>query len=61
MTDMLEDMKLTLEGKHHSGIDDCKNIGRIVVEMLKQGKTLDITARITDFEDYSKKKKSSNK
>ncbi|EFC46315.1 exonuclease III protein [Naegleria gruberi] len=58
MTDMLNHMKLELIGKHHSGIDDCKNIARILCEMLKQGKQIDITAHIDDFKDmYVDKKK----
>ena len=27
---MLQKLNLTLDGKHHSGIDDSKNIGKIV-------------------------------
>jgi len=30
MTEMLERLKLDLIGTHHSGIDDSKNIARIV-------------------------------
>ena len=30
MTDMLELLELELEGRHHSGIDDCKNLTRVV-------------------------------
>jgi ERI1 exoribonuclease 3 len=37
MVQMLNHLGLNLEGKHHSGIDDCRNIGRIVVEMMKKG------------------------
>lgn len=37
MVGMLESLKLKLEGKHHSGIDDTKNIAKIVVELLKKG------------------------
>jgi len=33
MGGMLHYMKLGLEGRHHSGIDDCKNISRIVKKM----------------------------
>ena len=32
MTDMLELCGLELEGRHHSGIDDCKNLARIVIK-----------------------------
>ena len=37
MLTMLNGLKLGLIGKHHSGIDDCRNIGRVVCEMVKQG------------------------
>ena len=36
MTAMLEALKLPLEGKHHSGIDDARNIAKIVLTL--QGK-----------------------
>jgi ERI1 exoribonuclease 3 len=28
---------LNLEGRHHSGIDDCKNIAKIVKELANKG------------------------
>jgi inhibitor of KinA sporulation pathway (predicted exonuclease) len=31
MPEMLEQSGLTLEGKHHSGIDDARNIARCVI------------------------------
>ena len=34
---MLKKLKLELEGRHHSGIDDCKNILRIVRKMREGG------------------------
>jgi len=37
MIDMLEFLKIPLDGKHHSGIDDCRNIAKIVVRMLQDG------------------------
>lgn len=36
MAGMLKMMKLDLEGRHHSGIDDCKNIARIVEKMRSE-------------------------
>ncbi|KAF7966633.1 hypothetical protein HWV62_37589 [Athelia sp. TMB] len=36
MAGMLKYQKLQLEGRHHSGIDDCKNIARIVTKMRNQ-------------------------
>lgn len=37
MTDMLKSFGIKLEGRHHSGIDDSRNLASIVVEMLKSG------------------------
>jgi inhibitor of KinA sporulation pathway (predicted exonuclease) len=37
MTNMLKHMDLELEGRHHSGIDDCRHIARICQRMLKDG------------------------
>ncbi|KZV99066.1 hypothetical protein EXIGLDRAFT_726539 [Exidia glandulosa HHB12029] len=37
MAGMLQYLHLSLEGRHHSGIDDCKNIARIVSRMLDDG------------------------
>lgn len=37
MDGMLNYLKMNLEGRHHSGIDDCKNILRIVQRMRKDG------------------------
>jgi inhibitor of KinA sporulation pathway (predicted exonuclease) len=37
MTSMLEHLGLALEGRHHSGIDDCRNIARICQIMLNDG------------------------
>jgi len=37
MEDMLQKCGLKLEGRHHSGIDDAKNIASIVIHMLKSG------------------------
>lgn len=37
MAAMLRDLNLPLEGRSHSGIDDCKNILSIVRQMRKDG------------------------
>jgi len=37
MTDMLDALKLGLIGRHHSGIDDTRNIARILVKMMQDG------------------------
>eukprot|EP00551_Chaetoceros_affinis_P005593 CAMPEP_0203671986 /NCGR_PEP_ID=MMETSP0090-20130426/7626_1 /ASSEMBLY_ACC=CAM_ASM_001088 /TAXON_ID=426623 /ORGANISM="Chaetoceros affinis, Strain CCMP159" /LENGTH=209 /DNA_ID=CAMNT_0050537197 /DNA_START=53 /DNA_END=682 /DNA_ORIENTATION=- len=37
MAGMLNILGLDLEGRHHSGIDDCRNIARICTQMLDDG------------------------
>jgi ERI1 exoribonuclease 3 len=37
MKSMLKKLDITLEGRHHSGIDDSRNIAKIVIHMLKDG------------------------
>jgi len=37
MVRMLEMLNLDLLGRHHSGIDDCRNIARIVKKMIQAG------------------------
>ncbi|EKM61172.1 uncharacterized protein PHACADRAFT_247611, partial [Phanerochaete carnosa HHB-10118-sp] len=37
MPAMLKKLQLELEGRHHSGIDDCKNILRIIEKMIATG------------------------
>lgn len=37
MTEMLDKCGLILEGTHHSGIDDSRNLAKCVVHMLKSG------------------------
>ncbi|THH28061.1 hypothetical protein EUX98_g6125 [Antrodiella citrinella] len=37
MASMLKLLKLELEGRHHSGIDDCRNILRIIQDLKKTG------------------------
>ena len=39
MVQMLNYMKLTLDGHHHSGIDDCRNISKILNKTVKEGHT----------------------
>lgn len=36
MKTMLQDLRLTLDGKHHSGIDDSKNIAKILRELARR-------------------------
>ena len=37
MTTMLNKLGLKLEGRHHSGIDDARNITKIVDSLIKKG------------------------
>ena len=37
MAQMLAELDLELEGHHHSGIDDCRNLARIVARMASDG------------------------
>ena len=37
MTRMLNDLNLKLDGRHHSGIDDARNISKIVIKLLQEG------------------------
>ena len=37
MTDMLEWCKLDLDGRHHSGIDDARNLSKIVMFLISHG------------------------
>ncbi len=45
MARMLEYLKLELVGKHHSGIDDCRNIARIVVKVMEMGCVVNETSQ----------------
>jgi inhibitor of KinA sporulation pathway (predicted exonuclease) len=40
MVRMLKHMNLELEGRHHSGLDDCKNIGKILKTLIFNGYNL---------------------
>lgn len=37
MIAMLQYLKLSLDGRHHSGIDDCRNISKILIKMVNDG------------------------
>ena len=39
MTGMLKYFNLEIEGRHHSGIDDCHNIARIFMKLVEYGLT----------------------
>jgi ERI1 exoribonuclease 2 len=47
MTSMLRTIGLELEGRHHRGIDDSRNIARIVVAMLDRGLGFEATAELS--------------
>lgn len=46
MTSMLRTLKLKLEGTHHRGIDDCRNIARIALELAARGARFELTNRL---------------
>jgi len=37
MADMLDRLEIPLEGHHHSGIDDCRNIAKVLQRMITEG------------------------
>ncbi|KAJ3098450.1 hypothetical protein HDU97_003991 [Phlyctochytrium planicorne] len=37
MTGMLDHLNITLEGRHHSGIDDSRNIAKICIRLMEDG------------------------
>lgn len=39
MLEMMEKLDIALDGKHHSGIDDCRNIAKVVQRMISAGWT----------------------
>ena len=58
MTKMLESLKMNLIGRHHSGIDDTRNICRILIRMLQDGYRVEITSwREIGYGKKPKKKK----
>ena len=36
MANMLKKLKIKLTGKHHSGIDDCRNLSKIIIKMIEE-------------------------
>ncbi|XP_019153806.1 PREDICTED: uncharacterized exonuclease domain-containing protein At3g15140 isoform X2 [Ipomoea nil] len=45
MLSMMRELKIPLLGSHHLGIDDSKNIARVLQHMLNDGAYLQVTAR----------------
>jgi len=37
MEGMLKFLNLSLDGRHHSGIDDCRNISKILIKLVEDG------------------------
>lgn len=51
MTCMLKQLQLPLVGRHHSGIDDCRNIAAVLMALLRRGVDVDITATVASAKD----------
>ncbi len=47
MVSMLRQLNLKLEGRHHRGIDDCRNITRIARELQARGAEFKITKKLS--------------
>ena len=45
MMSMMKELRIPLLGSHHLGIDDTKNIARVLQRMIADGALLQITAR----------------
>lgn len=45
MVTMMKELQMPLVGSHHLGIDDTKNITRVLQHMLVDGALIQITAR----------------
>lgn len=45
MMTMMKELRIPLVGSHHLGIDDTKNIARVLQHMLADGALVQITAR----------------
>lgn len=45
MLTMMRELQMPLVGSHHLGIDDTKNIARVLQHMIIDGAVLQITAR----------------
>merc|ERR1712048_202629 len=53
MPAMLEALKLELRGHHHSGLDDCRNIARILQVLLQKGGLTHVDALIKSSVQFS--------
>ena len=43
MQSLLDFFRLTLDGTHHRGIDDCRNIAKIAIQLLRRGALFETT------------------
>ena len=59
MTDMLEKCALQLEGRHHSGIDDSKNLARVAIHLLADG--FEFTQGMVHVKNYAASPDATNK
>jgi inhibitor of KinA sporulation pathway (predicted exonuclease) len=55
MSGMLQFLNLELEGRHHSGIDDSRNIGNIFCKLVTMGLTKDMFVKYIQTVDYNQK------
>lgn len=46
MMAMLHKLNIPHEGRHHSGIDDCKNIAKILIHLIEKGQILKPTGKL---------------
>lgn len=46
---MLENFKIKHVGRHHSGIDDCRNIANVAVELIKRGHVFTENGHLQNF------------
>ncbi len=65
MSGMLAHLGLTLDGTHHSGIDDCRNISKILIKLFEDGQIYEkVNVRYINFQEIiepTKKKKHTKK
>ncbi|MGF1468421.1 MAG: 3'-5' exonuclease [Sandaracinaceae bacterium] len=47
MVGMLEELDLELTGRHHRGIDDCRNLAKVLRRLLEEGVELSVTATVS--------------
>lgn len=60
MKQMLEELEIPLEGRHHSGIDDCRNIAKIWQRMVTDGydprpEVIDVPKKLYHIREQKKK------